>query len=69
MSSVIAEQFTLLAIGLVTIGARVYIRWRSVGPSNWQIDDYLMPLVGVSHFQILYDPLQIIDDCSHTANY
>jgi hypothetical protein len=43
-----AEQFTLLSIGLCTIIVRVYMRWRSVGLANWQIDDYLMPLVGVS---------------------
>jgi hypothetical protein len=43
-----AEQFTLLSIGLCTITVRVYMRWRSVGPANFQIDDYLMPIVGVS---------------------
>lgn len=43
-----AEQFTLLSIGLFTILVRIYTRWRSVGPANWQIDDYLMPLTGVS---------------------
>lgn len=45
----VAEQFTLLSIGLLTILVRIYIRWRSVGPTNWQIDDYMMPLTGVSH--------------------
>jgi hypothetical protein len=44
-----AEPFTLLSIGLVTIIVRIYFRWRSVGPANWQIDDYLMPLTGVSY--------------------
>jgi hypothetical protein len=43
-----AEPFTLLSIGLITIIVRIYFRWRSVGPANWQIDDYLMPLTGVS---------------------
>jgi hypothetical protein len=43
-----AEQFTLLSIGLFTIVVRICIRWRSVGPANWQIDDFLMPLTGVS---------------------
>lgn len=43
----IEEQFTLLAIGLVIIGMRVFVRWRQVGPGNWEFDDYLMPLVGV----------------------
>lgn len=42
------EQFTLLSIGLSTIVVRICIRWRSVGPANWQIDDYLMPFTGVS---------------------
>ena len=45
-----AEQFTLLSIGLFTIIVRICIRWRSVGPTNWQIDDYLMPLTGVSRY-------------------
>lgn len=44
----VAEQFALLSIGLVTIMIRISIRWRTVGPSNWQVDDYLMPLTGVS---------------------
>jgi hypothetical protein len=44
-----AEPFTLLSIGLITIIVRIYFRWRSVGPANWQIDDYLMPLTGVSY--------------------
>lgn len=42
------EQFILLAIGLFTILVRIFFRWRTVGPSNWQLDDYLMPLTGVS---------------------
>lgn len=49
----VAEQFALLSIGLVTIMIRISIRWRSVGPSNWQVDDYLMPLTGVSETGIL----------------
>lgn len=43
-----AEQFTLLSIGLFTILVRIYTRWQSVGPASWQIDDYLMPMTGVS---------------------
>ncbi|KAJ4183735.1 hypothetical protein NW759_017061 [Fusarium solani] len=43
----IEEQFILLAIGLFTICVRVFVRWRQVGPCNWQLDDYLMPLTGV----------------------
>ncbi|KAJ4178029.1 hypothetical protein NW759_017378 [Fusarium solani] len=42
----IEEQFTLLSIGLITIGVRIFVRWQQVGPSNWQLDDYLMPLTG-----------------------
>lgn len=44
----IEEQFILLSIGLCMIIGRVAIRWRVAGPANWQIDDYLMPLTGVS---------------------
>jgi hypothetical protein len=42
------EQFILLSIGLFTIIVRIIFRWRTVGPGNWQLDDYLMPLTGVS---------------------
>ncbi|KAI1075674.1 hypothetical protein F5B20DRAFT_594814 [Whalleya microplaca] len=42
------EAFTLLAIALTIIGIRVWARWVQVGPSNWQVDDYLMPLTGVA---------------------
>lgn len=44
----IEEQFILLSLGLVTIAVRVALRWQQVGPSGWQLDDYLMPLTGVS---------------------
>jgi hypothetical protein len=44
----IEEQFVLLSIGLITIGVRVGVRWRQVGPAAWQLDDYLMPFTGVS---------------------
>lgn len=44
----IEEQFVLLALGLVVIGIRMAVRWRQVGPTNWELDDYLMPLTGVS---------------------
>ncbi|KAH7116380.1 hypothetical protein EDB81DRAFT_952986 [Dactylonectria macrodidyma] len=43
----IEEQFILLSLGLVTIAVRVSLRWQQVGPSGWQLDDYLMPLTGV----------------------
>lgn len=44
----IEEQFILLSIGLATIGVRVGGRWHYAGPANWELDDYLMPLIGVS---------------------
>ncbi|KAJ3546249.1 hypothetical protein NM208_g2092 [Fusarium decemcellulare] len=43
----IEEQFVLLSIGLITIGVRVGVRWRQVGPGGWQLDDYLMPFTGL----------------------
>ncbi|KAH7142647.1 hypothetical protein B0J13DRAFT_636189 [Dactylonectria estremocensis] len=43
----IEEQLILLSLGLVTIAVRVFLRWQQVGPSGWQLDDYLMPLTGV----------------------
>ncbi|KAL4990945.1 hypothetical protein BDW68DRAFT_193617 [Aspergillus falconensis] len=46
MASQYAESFTLLGLGLVFILVRVYVRWTQVGPSNFQLDDYLMPLAG-----------------------
>ncbi|KAH7316641.1 hypothetical protein B0I35DRAFT_260095 [Stachybotrys elegans] len=47
MSAVIQEQFALLSIGLIVIGTRCVLRWRQVGPSGFQLDDYLMPLTGL----------------------
>lgn len=44
----IEEQFILLGIGWVFIFIRVYVRWRLVGPRSFELDDYLMPVVGVS---------------------
>lgn len=44
----IFEQFILLAIGWVFIFIRIFVRWRQVGFSGWALDDYLMPLAGVS---------------------
>ncbi|KAL4785887.1 hypothetical protein BJX76DRAFT_366524 [Aspergillus varians] len=40
------ESFTLLALGVFFILVRVYVRWTQVGPLNFQLDDYLMPLAG-----------------------
>lgn len=42
------EGFVLMSLGLTFIIIRVVVRWTSVGPSNFQLDDYLMPLAGVS---------------------
>ncbi|KAL4875606.1 hypothetical protein BJY04DRAFT_211151 [Aspergillus karnatakaensis] len=47
MANTYAESFALLALGLVFIVFRVYARWAQVGPTNFQLDDYLMPLAGV----------------------
>jgi hypothetical protein len=44
----VEEQFILLSLGLTTIGTRIGVRWRQVGPGGWQLDDYLMPFTGVS---------------------
>ncbi|OJD19910.1 hypothetical protein AJ78_00104 [Emergomyces pasteurianus Ep9510] len=41
------EGFTLLALGISFILVRIYARWTIVGPSNFQLDDYLMPLAGI----------------------
>lgn len=42
------EGFTLMSLGLIFIMIRIWVRWKAVGPSNFQLDDYLMPLAGVS---------------------
>lgn len=47
------EAFTLLAIAVVAIAIRVAARWTTAGPSNFQLDDYLMPLAGVLPFNSL----------------
>ena len=43
----VAEAFTLLAIGLVVIGLRLYSRCLSVGVRRLAPDDYLMVVAGV----------------------
>ena len=48
MSGPVVEGFTLLSLGLIVIGVRVYSRWVQVGPASFQLDDYLMPITGVS---------------------
>ncbi|KAI8966128.1 hypothetical protein F5Y11DRAFT_343819 [Daldinia sp. FL1419] len=40
------EQFSLMVAGAIIITLRVYVRWVHTGPSKWQLDDYLMPIVG-----------------------
>ena len=42
------EAFTLLALAIVTIAVRVVARCLTVGVKNFQLDDYLMPVAGVS---------------------
>lgn len=41
------EAWTLLALALATILLRISVRWKLVGFTNFQLDDYLMPLAGV----------------------
>ena len=41
------EAFTLLALMLVIIILRIFVRWRRVGLAHLQLDDYLMVLAGV----------------------
>lgn len=43
-----AEAFALLSIALVIILVRVYVRWQLVGLKGFQLDDFMMPLTGVS---------------------
>lgn len=44
----ITEAFALLAIALVAIGLRLYIRILTVGFRKLALDDYLMIWAGVS---------------------
>ncbi|KAJ5504565.1 hypothetical protein N7463_007439 [Penicillium fimorum] len=41
------EAWTLLSLALLIIIIRIMVRWKLVGPTNFQLDDYLMPLAGV----------------------
>ncbi|KAJ5773854.1 hypothetical protein N7457_008750 [Penicillium paradoxum] len=47
MSGDNVEAWTLLSLALITIILRCGVRWKLVGPANFQLDDYLMPLAGV----------------------
>lgn len=49
-----AEAWTLLSLALLIILVRVGVRWKLVGPANFQLDDYLMPLAGVGCFDGLF---------------
>jgi hypothetical protein len=42
------EGFVLLALMLVIIVLRTIVRWRRVGLGGLELDDYLMPVAGVS---------------------
>lgn len=53
-----AEAWTLLSLALVTISVRVGVRWKLVGPANFQLDDYLMPLAGVRFFHCLLNTIE-----------
>lgn len=50
MSQFVTEAFTLLAFGLVIIGARTYARWTQVGVRGFEADDYGMILAAVSTY-------------------
>ncbi|KAJ5758687.1 hypothetical protein N7520_005843 [Penicillium odoratum] len=39
------EAWVLLSLALVTFFIHIYVRWTHVGPANFQLDDYLMPLL------------------------
>ena len=49
MENFIAEAFSLLAIGLIVIGLRLYSRCLSIGLRRLAADDYLMVLAGVRY--------------------
>lgn len=47
------EAWVLLSLALFIIIVRACVRWNLVGPANFQLDDYLMPLAGVCPPQVL----------------
>lgn len=55
------EAWTLLALALATILLRISVRWKLVGPTNFQLEDYLMPLAGV---RFSFRVVNIISRCS-----
>lgn len=60
MSDFTTEAFTLLAVGLVIIGARTYARCSQVGVRGLEPDDYLMVLAAVSRCQLHYLEGQVL---------
>ncbi|KAJ5784190.1 uncharacterized protein N7503_009402 [Penicillium pulvis] len=40
------EAWVLLSLALAIILVRIFVRWTLVGPANFQLDDYFMPLAG-----------------------
>ncbi|EKV04664.1 putative srpk [Penicillium digitatum] len=42
-----AEAWILMSLALLTILVRIGVRWKLVGPANFQLDDYLMPAAGI----------------------
>lgn len=68
----IAEAFSLLAIGLIVIGFRLYSRILTVGFRRLAADDYLMIVAGVSltHIQpshVLASPVLTVRNSAFTA--
>ncbi|KAJ5670879.1 hypothetical protein N7507_000006 [Penicillium longicatenatum] len=41
------EAWVLLSLALAIILVRIFVRWTLVGPANFQLDDYFMPLAGI----------------------
>jgi hypothetical protein len=52
------ESWVLLSLALFTIIVRIFVRWKLVGPANFQLDDYFMPLAGVCFRPCLFYPLR-----------
>ena len=52
------EEWILLALALTFIIIRVFSRLKLVGISQFQLDDYLMPVAGVCLFSILIERTQ-----------
>jgi hypothetical protein len=48
MDAFVHEAFSLLGVGLVVIGLRLYVRLSSEGLKRLRVDDYLMVVAAVS---------------------